>query len=119
MKAFALMASDTLIGSIGLTLTPQHHRGQLGYWIGVAYWNRGYATEAARAVVAYGFDELELHRIWAPHFASNPASGRVLQKLGMKYEGQQREHYLRFGRYQNAENYGMLRRDYEVQRQVG
>jgi RimJ/RimL family protein N-acetyltransferase len=110
--AIVLAAADTLIGSIGLILAEQHQWGQLGYWIGVPYWNQGYCTEAVLAVMDYGFNELGLNRIWAPHFKSNPASGRVLQKAGMQYEGSQREHYKRFGRYEDAELYGLLKREY-------
>ena len=111
--AITTAATDTLIGSIGLILGGQHQRGQLGYWIGVPYWNQGYCTEAVLAVLDYGFYELNLNRIWAPHFKSNPASGRGLQKAGLKYEGRQREHYKRFGRYEDAELYGLLKGEYE------
>lgn len=107
--AIELIRENILIGSIGLELTAAHRHGQLGYWVGVPYWNEGYCTEAGRAVVAYGFEELKLNRIWAPHFKSNPASGRVLEKVGMQYEGCQRQQYLRFGQYEDVNLYGMLR----------
>ncbi len=112
--AIVLRASDELIGSIGLMQEPAYQHAQLGYWLGLAYWGNGYSTEAARAVVAYGFDGLGLHRIFALHFKSNPASGRVLQKLGMTHEGCQREHFLRFSRFEDAELYGLLRREHEA-----
>ena len=105
---------DILIGSIGLDLDLPNERGQLGYWIGLPYWNKGYCTEAARAVVAYGFNVIRLHRIFAPHFKSNPASGRVLQKIGMQYEGCQRAHYKRFGQWEDVEMYGMLRGEFNT-----
>jgi RimJ/RimL family protein N-acetyltransferase len=105
-----------LMGSVGLMLEPAYQHGQLGYWLGVPYWGAGYGTEAARAVLTYGFDELELHRIYAAHFNSNPASGRILIKLGMVYEGRQREHYLRFNRFEDAELYGILRHEFEAAR---
>jgi RimJ/RimL family protein N-acetyltransferase len=111
--AVVLSSEDRLIGSIGLVVNPPNRRAQLGYWIDSGFWNRGYCTEAARAVLQYGFDDLDLHRIWAPHFRSNPASGRVLQKLGFTHEGRQRDHYLRFDRYEDAELYGLLKSDYE------
>lgn len=111
--AVDLVEEDILIGSIGLELTMLHRHGQLGYWVGLPYWNKGYCTEAARAVVAYGFEELKLNRIWAPHFKSNPASGRVLEKIGMQHEGCQRQQYLRFGQYEDVNLYGMLRSAYQ------
>jgi RimJ/RimL family protein N-acetyltransferase len=109
--AIVLTAEHVLIGSIGLVLTPAHHHGQLSYWIGVPYWNQGYCTEAARAVIHFGFQTLALHRIWAPHFKSNPASGHVLQKIGMQYEGCQRQHYRHGDRFEDALLYGILYHD--------
>ena len=102
-------AEGELVGSIGLVLQTVHRRAELGYWIGVPYWGRGYCTEAARAVVGWGFRELDLHRITAPHFGSNPASGRVLEKIGMRKEGHLREHYLRDGRFEDSVVWGILR----------
>ncbi|HZF43637.1 MAG TPA: GNAT family N-acetyltransferase [Sphingomonadaceae bacterium] len=69
-----------LVGGIGL-----HSTGgevELGYWISRAHWNRGYATEAGHALLAFARDSLRLCRIAAGHFTDNPASGRVLEKLG-------------------------------------
>jgi len=74
-----------------------HRRAELGYWIGVPYWGKGYATEAARSVVNYGFSTLELHRIFASHVPANPASGRVLTKIGMRHEGRLLGHILKWG----------------------
>jgi RimJ/RimL family protein N-acetyltransferase len=102
-----------LIGVIHLELAQRHSRGELGYWIGKPYWNRGYATEAAEAVLRYGFETLGLHRIWAAHFGSNPASGRVLEKIGMTCEGTRRQHVRKWGRYEDLAGYGMLRAEYE------
>lgn len=102
-----------LIGMIGLVLTEKHSRGELGYWIGKPYWSRGYATEAAEAVLRYGFETLRLHRIWAGHFGRNPASGRVLEKIGMTYEGTRRQHVLKWGKFEDLVGYGMLRTDFE------
>src|SRR4030088_1343463 len=61
--------SDTLCGGVGLRVEPDHRRAELGYGIGVLYWGKGYATEAARALVQYGFETLQLHRIFASHFS--------------------------------------------------
>lgn len=99
---------DGLIGTAGLDLEPAHRRAELGYWIGVPYWNRGFATEAARAVTDYGFRELDLHRIYASVFPHNPASGRVLANIGMVREGRFREHLLKWGVQEDVEYYAVL-----------
>jgi ribosomal-protein-alanine N-acetyltransferase len=89
-------APGKLIGGITLTLTPAHQRADLGYWLGVPFWGQGYATEAARLVISFGFARLHLHRIQARCFPRNRASARVLEKVGMRYEGLLRG-YLRKG----------------------
>ena len=93
----ATTAEDGLVGAISLDLSLPHRRAELGYWIGVPFWNRGYATEASRALVEYGFAELDLNRIEAQYLIRNPASGRVLEKLGMMYEGVRRQHIVKWG----------------------
>lgn len=101
-----------LIGIIALEFNHLARLAELGYWLGVPYWNKGYATEAARAVVEYGFKVLRLNRIQARHMTNNPASGRVLQKLGMAYEGTHRQATRRFGAYQDLAVYAILRSEY-------
>jgi RimJ/RimL family protein N-acetyltransferase len=93
---------------VGLHIEAAHARAELGFWIGVPYWGRGYATEAARAVVKYAFETRKLHRIYASHFRDNLASKRVLLKLGMRYEGRARHHIQKWGRFIDLENYGLL-----------
>jgi RimJ/RimL family protein N-acetyltransferase len=100
--------SGALIGAVGLALTPRDQRAELGFWIGVPYWGRGYATEAARAMVQYGIRVLGLHRIMARHMAHNLASGRVMQKIGMTREGVLREHAYKWGRYEDLVVYALL-----------
>lgn len=110
---FAITTKQTaeLCGGTGLRLDPAHHHAELGYWLGVPFWSRGYATEAARAMIRYGFDVLGLHRIYASHFAPNAASGRVLRKIGMKHEGLLRGHICKWDQFQDLEFYGILRSD--------
>jgi len=86
---FAIVRTETneLIGSIGLTVQQHWERAEIGYWIGVPYWGRGFATEAAVEAVRFGFEDLGLNRIYASVFANNPASARVLEKAGLTYEG--------------------------------
>ena len=85
--AITRRGDNALLGAIGLVLSLPHKRAEMGYWIGKPYWKHGYATEAAKAVLRYGFEVLKLNRIHASHFAGNPASGRVMQKIGMQHEG--------------------------------
>ena len=111
--AITLRRDARQIGGIGLRVDDQHQHAELGYWLGVPYWGQGYATEAAREMLRYGFEELQLHRIFASHFKHNPASGRVLAKLGMRHEGCQREHLHKWDRFVDSELYGMLRQEWE------
>lgn len=104
-------ASSTFVGGVGLRLEMDHQRAELGYWIGVPHWGNGYATEAARALLQYGFDELKLNRVYASHVPNNPASGRILLKVGMKQEGYLRGHILKWGEYQDLVLYGMVKGD--------
>lgn len=98
-----------LVGAIGLSLTPEHRRAELGYWVGVPWWGRGYCTEAAVAVVRFGFGQLGLERIFGMCFTRNPASGRVMEKLGMRREGVLRSHFIKWDRPVDAVVYGLLR----------
>src|SRR5687768_11207668 len=86
--------SGALAGAIGLHLERAHGRAELGYWIGKPFWGRGYATEAGQAMLRFGFEALGLNKIHAAVFIKNPASDRVIRKIGMKWEGRLREHDL-------------------------
>ncbi len=110
--AIVRLEDGVLVGAIGLSFAPDDGHAELGYWIGVPYWGRGYATEAARALVAYGFRALGLQRVHARHFASNPASGRVLRKIGMAHEGRQRRHVRTWDRLEDLELYGILQEEH-------
>ena len=112
--AITLRSDGELIGAVGLTLVSAHLRGEIGYWIGKPYWGQVYCTEAARAVVRYGFDVLRVNRIESRHFAGNPASGRVMQKLGMSPEGCLRQHVRKEGEFVDMVLYGLLRSDHRA-----
>lgn len=116
LATFAVVERSTrrLAGAVSLALKPAHARGELGYWIGAPFWNRGYATEAAGLVLRFGFEELGLNRVHAQHFTRNPSSGRVMQKLGMRHEGRLRQHVARWGRYEDLEQYGILRDEWRA-----
>jgi RimJ/RimL family protein N-acetyltransferase len=87
---------------------------EMGYWVGAPYWSQGYGAEAAAAVVRYGFEALDLHRIHANHYTRNPASGRIMQKIGMQHEGRMREHALHWGQFEDIELYGLLRPEWQA-----
>ena len=102
----------TLLGAVGLALCVEHRHAELGYWIGREYWNNGYCTEAAREMLAFGFGELELNRIFARHLGINPASGKVMHKIGMKREALLRQHYLKEGKLADVLCYAILRDEF-------
>ena len=107
-------SESQLIGAIGLELHPEHEKAELGYWIGKPYWGQGYATEAAEAVLRYGFESLHLNRIEAYHFTRNLASGRVLQKIGMVHEGHLRQGIKKWGVFEDGELYAILKSDFKT-----
>jgi [ribosomal protein S5]-alanine N-acetyltransferase len=81
-----VLPSGQLIGTVSLALQQEPPLGDLGYWIDEAHWNRGYATEATRAVIAWAFGTLGLPRVEARCFATNTGSIRVLEKCGLSLE---------------------------------
>jgi RimJ/RimL family protein N-acetyltransferase len=93
---------DLLIGSIDLvTTSSQHRRGKIGYVFARPRWGRGFATEAAIALMRFGFDGLDLHKISATCDPANVASARVLAKCGMHAEGRLRDHLRTRGRWRD------------------
>lgn len=98
-----------LLGAVGLTVQRSHSRAEIGYWIGKPYWGNRYCTEAARAVIEYGFTVLRLNRIFATFMTRNPASGRVMEKLGMKSESIMRQHYKKWDKFEDMAMYGILK----------
>lgn len=116
--AIVLRSTAQFIGSIGLVIEPASERAEMGYWVGKPYWGHGYCTEAAAAVLEYGFLTQGLNRIGAHHFARNPASGRVMQKLGMRLEGVQRQYHKKWGQYEDRVGYAILREEYPPTRKL-
>ena len=108
---FAITAPDggQLMGNCGIRRKPENDwEADIGYELAPEYWGRGYATEAALAVVDFGFRELELHRISSWCIADNAASGRVLERVGLRLEGRLREHEYFKGRWWDTLFYGLL-----------
>jgi RimJ/RimL family protein N-acetyltransferase len=108
--AVTLKAGGRLIGNAGIRLNGvDSHAAEIGYELAPNEWGHGYATEAARAILRFGFEELGLHRVGAWTVADNTASARVLEKLGMTLEGRLRDYHRYKGRYWDVLMYGMIR----------
>jgi len=108
-----LKGERTLAGTIGLReIDSEHSQAELGFWVAVECWRRGYATEAAVAVVNFGFQQLGLNRIYAHHMIRNPASGRVLAKIGMKREGLLRQRVRKWGVFEDVVALAVLRTEW-------
>jgi RimJ/RimL family protein N-acetyltransferase len=101
-------SDGALLGAISLMGMTKRHQAELGYWVGKPYWNNGYCTEAARAVVNYAFSDLGLIRVYSCHLRRNPPSGRVLQKIGMTHEGCLRQHVRKWNKLEDLDLYGIL-----------
>jgi len=113
--AVMLRAEDRLIGSCGIRRqTLDAVEADIGYEIAPDLWGQGLATEAARALLAFGFDDLNVHRIWARCVAGNAASARVMEKVGMQYEGRMRENEWFKGRWWDTLIYGILEQEWRV-----
>ncbi|HEY8600477.1 MAG TPA: GNAT family protein [Thermomicrobiales bacterium] len=107
--AVTTRADGQMIGNCGIRLAaPGARVGDIGYELAPDRWGRGYATEAAGAILAFGFTELGLHRVWASCVADNAASAHVLMKLGLRREAHLREvaHYK--GRWWDEQIYAIL-----------
>ncbi|HEY80869.1 MAG TPA: N-acetyltransferase [Anaerolineae bacterium] len=113
---FAVMRKEDqqLLGAIKIRPDMRHRKAEVGYWIGKPYWGRGYATETLKAILRFGFETLALNRVYATHFAENPASGRVMQKAGMTYEGAMRQAIYKNGHFRDSLIYAILREEWEA-----
>lgn len=110
--AITLKKTEELIGCIALGISANSSRAELGYWVGVEYWNHGYCSEAAKEVIKYGVETIGLNKITSRHMSTNPASGRVMLNAGLKKEGVLRQEFQRNGQYYDLEVYGLLRNEY-------
>ena len=102
-----------VIGTIGfMWIQEDNAAAEVGYSLARDYWNRGIMTEALRAVIQYGFDDMALNRIEAQHETTNPASGAVMRKCHMQKEGTLRGRLYNKGRYVDVDLYAILKRDF-------
>jgi RimJ/RimL family protein N-acetyltransferase len=110
--AVVLKETGRVIGGIGLRLSrPAHRAGDMGYVFNPQHWGRGYCTEAATAILAFGLGELGLHRIYATCDPENRASARVMEKIGMTYEGRLRDYTWERERWRDSLVYAILDTD--------
>lgn len=110
--AICPLPQNDFIGAIGLDINTRFNRAELGFWIGEPHWNNGYTTEAATAIIQFGFNELALNKIYATHFLDNTASGRVMRKNGMIKEGTLIEHLKKGDQYLSANQYRLTHSEY-------
>lgn len=111
--AVTLASNGALTGAIEIrSIDKEHNHAELSCWIGVDWWGQGLATEAGFAMVRHGFEQLGLNRIVAFHMARNPASGRALEKIGMRREGLLRQCVRKWGRYEDVVPMAILREDW-------
>jgi RimJ/RimL family protein N-acetyltransferase len=111
--ACAVVAEDEVVGDLTLNVRSEEHRGgELGFIVHPRHQGKGYATEAARALLAWAFEEVGFHRIYARHEPRNVASGRVLEKLGLRKEAHFVENEWVKGEWQSDVVYAMLDREW-------
>jgi RimJ/RimL family protein N-acetyltransferase len=107
--ALVLREGGRLIGNCGIRVNaPELREANIGYEVDPEHWGHGYATEAAREILRFGFQDLAMHRIWSWCVADNRASARVLEKLGMRREGHLREKEYYKGRWWDHLLYALL-----------
>ena len=117
--AVTLKSSNLLIGNCGVRMdNVDAVEADIGYELDPKHWNHGYATEAAHAIVDFGFSKFGLHRVWSWCVADNIGSAHVLEKLGMKLEGRLREKEFYKGRWWDTLMYAILANEWASHKQI-
>ena len=101
-------SSGILYGAIGISHNKADRNGEVGYWIGEDFWGNGYASEALKALIDFVFQYKNYHRVFGRFLEFNPASGQVMHKVGMNYEGTQIDHVLKDGEFKTIVLYGII-----------
>ena len=116
--AAMLKSSNQLIGNCGIRMDdPNALEANIGYELDPKHWNNGYATEAAHAIVDFGFSRFGVHRVWSWCVADNVGSAHVLEKLGMRLEGRLRENEYYKGRWWDTLIYAILVDEWNAHKQ--
>ncbi|MEI8134199.1 MAG: GNAT family protein [bacterium] len=111
--AIILKPENKLIGTIGyLNWHDQHKRIEIGYALSAKYWNQGIVTEASICLINFLFSASDLNRIEARCKVENIGSSRVMEKVGMKYEGTLREQLFVKGEFNDMKIYSILRHEW-------
>jgi ribosomal-protein-alanine N-acetyltransferase len=114
-----LKDENLMAGNIGFwRMKKEHHRAEIGYMLLPNYWNKGIMSEAMRAVLAYGFDEMKLHSIEADINPENIASAAILEKHYFTREAFFKENFYWNGVYLNSAIYSLLEQDYRGVKEV-
>ena len=117
--AVTLRPSGELIGGCGFHISDlQNRTGWLGYILSREHWGQGYATEVARALLRFGFEQFGMHRIWATCDPRNLASAHILEKIGMRREGHLRENKLQRGSWRDSFLYAILEQEFRSQEKL-
>ncbi|WNZ25798.1 GNAT family N-acetyltransferase [Leptolyngbya sp. NK1-12] len=93
----------------------EHSQAELSFWLAVEMWGQGYMSEALKPVLRFAFETLNLNRLYAYHMVRNPASGKVLQKNGFTQEGLLRQRVRKWGVFEDAKLWAILRQDWRNQ----
>lgn len=111
---WAIEYAGEVVGNISVVRHDDRSElAELGYCIGSKFWGHGIMTEAAGAVIAFLFEQVGVNRVSIEHAVKNPASGRVAQKCGLKYEGTKREYFkTTSGEFLDIAEYSILKREY-------
>ncbi len=114
--AIILKENQKMIGTCGFTrIDEENGVAEIGYVLNPVYWGNGYATEAAKKMVDFAFNVLEVNRVEARFIFGNDASMSVMKKIGMKFEGYLREFQLVKGSYRTIGISSILKREYLLQ----
>lgn len=115
-RAIYLKSCKKVIGAIELRRDLDNRSGELGYVLNSKYWNKGYMSEACMAIIDYYFLNTNINRIQSFHLTKNVASGKVMEKCNMKYEGELRESVYKDGIFYSNIVRSILRTDWEKNR---
>lgn len=110
--AIELKETGKMMGTIDLRLKKGENSAEIGYTLNKKFWGNGYITEAGKLILTLGFEKLSLERIFACYDVGNPASGKVMERLGMTYEGTLRKNRIHKERYIDDVYYAILKQDY-------
>ena len=110
-RAIELKETGEYIGDVRVKLNHKDNSGEIGFTVSREYWGKGLASEAAGEVITYLMEQRGINRIAAAHSVKNPASGGVLRKIGMQYEGMARELYRNRMGYHDCHRYAILKSD--------